>query len=310
MPAFHVARSIVIDAAQDKVLAILRDYHQWPAWSPWLIMEPDCPLKFSGTQGEVGATYNWNCAMIGAGSMTLVAASEHKLDMDLVFIRPFKSKARVVFEIEPAGDGQKVTWNMYGNLPFFMFFMTRMMKAWIGMDYDRGLKMLKRYVETGKVPSKLEIIGTGEMPPVTYIGIENSVPSLEAMGEIMSTDFKRLYALFEEKGWPIEEPPFSLYQHFDMATTASTFISAIPVKTSVAVDAPFICDTLPAAGIFTIKHTGEYEFLGNAWGLAKTAAQHQKIKARKKPMGIERYLNNPADTNPEDLQTEVVLLLK
>ncbi|MGV6816875.1 MAG: SRPBCC family protein [Thiotrichales bacterium] len=310
MPALHVARSIVIDAPQDKVLAILRDYRQWPVWSPWLIMEPDCPLQYSGTQGEPGAAYTWNCAMMGEGKMTLVAVSERKLDMDLVFKRPFKSKARVVFEIEAAGDAQKVTWNMYGSLPFFMFFMTKMMKAWISMDYDRGLKMLKRYVESGSVPSKLDIIGTGEIAPVTYVGIENSAPSLAVMGDIMRADFKQLYALFEEKGWSIEAPPFSLYHHFEMSSTASQFISAIPVKNPVSVDAPFLCDTLPAAGTFTVKHTGDYEFLGNAWGMAKTAAQHRKIKLRKKPVGMERYLNNPAETKPEDLQTEVVLFRK
>ncbi len=310
MPAFHVARSIVIDAPQEKVLTVLRDYQQWPAWSPWLIMEPDCPLQFSGTQGKLGASYAWRCAMIGAGSMTFVAASESILEMDLVFIRPFKSKARVVFEIDPVGDSQKVTWNMYGSLPFFMFFMTKMMKAWIGLDYDRGLKMLKRYVETGQLPSKTEVIGIGEMTSVTFVGIANSAPKLEALGETMSTDFKRLHALFEEKGWPIGHPGFSLYQQFDMFTTAAEFISAIPVEKPVTVDAPFICDTLRAGGTFTVKHTGDYEFLGNAWAMAKTVARHKKLKVRKKPMGLERYLNNPAETHPEDLQTEVVLFLK
>jgi len=49
------------------------------------------------------------------------------------------------------GDQTKVTWTMNGCVPIFLFFMIGMMKAWIGMDYERGLMMLKELAEKGKV---------------------------------------------------------------------------------------------------------------------------------------------------------------
>lgn len=45
---------------------------------------------------------------------------------------------------------------MDGKLPYFMFFMVKMMKNWIGMDYERGLAMLKEFIETGEVISRVE----------------------------------------------------------------------------------------------------------------------------------------------------------
>lgn len=312
MPAYHVARSIVIDASADKVLAALKDYRQWPVWSPWLILEPDCPLDFSENQGEVGANYAWNCQMIGEGSMRLTSVSDQRLEMDLVFLRPFKSNATVVFDIEPEGGAQKVTWHMHGSLPFFMFFMTKMMKAWIGMDYDRGLRMLKSYVETGEVKSQLEIVGSSETAEICYVGIENSCPSLDAIAPVMEKDYASLVALFEEKGWEPSQPPFSLYYSMDKVTTGMEFISAFPVAQPVTVEPPFVCRTLPAAKTYVVQHKGEYQFLGNAWGMAMTAVRHHKIKIKKKPVGLERYLNDPrdADTTPEELLTEVVLFRK
>ena len=41
-----------------------------------------------------------------------------------------------------------------------------MMEAFIGMDYDRGLLMLKDLVEKGSVPSKLDFIGEQKIESV------------------------------------------------------------------------------------------------------------------------------------------------
>ena len=36
---------------------------------------------------------------------------------------------------------------------FFLFWMRRQMELFIGMDYERGLKMLKEWIETGQILS-------------------------------------------------------------------------------------------------------------------------------------------------------------
>jgi hypothetical protein len=52
---------------------------------------------------------------------------------------------------------------MDSKQPFFQFFLKGMMTSLIGMDYERGLRMLKDYVETGSVPSTLEFPGIQEI---------------------------------------------------------------------------------------------------------------------------------------------------
>ncbi|MEZ6097042.1 MAG: hypothetical protein R3C03_22940 [Pirellulaceae bacterium] len=78
---------------------------------------------------------------------------------ELRFLKPFKSICETSFELEPVSNGTRVTWNMDGAMPWFMFWMIPMMKTFIGMDYRRGLLMIKDLIETGSIPSQTEVLG-------------------------------------------------------------------------------------------------------------------------------------------------------
>lgn len=309
MPAYHVEKTVKINGSKSQVLAEISDFRQWPAWSPWLILEPKCSLNYTGEQGQESAGYSWDGDMVGAGEMQLTGIGEQQLEMSLTFLRPFKSEAKVVFDIIEQADSCLVTWHMYGSLPFYLFFMKKMMQGWIGMDYERGLRMLKSVVETTKVNSTPEIIGYAEQPAQYYIGLTHSA-SIEAIGPIMREDFARLNEYVRDKNIVVTGAPFTLYHKMNMVTTESNFTSALPVSEKIEVPAPFEFHQLKATKTWQVKHTGHYEFLGNAWALAMMASRHQKVKTRKKPMGIERYLNDPATTPAEALETQVALLCK
>ena len=170
MPAFKVVRSIIINSSIDKVKASLIDFQQWPVWSPWLIMEPETTINYSAQQSQVGASYNWDGELTGAGEMELVEITDNHLTIDLRFQRPFKSSANVFFELEEQSKSTtKVSWNMKSQLPFFLFWMVKKMKVYIGMDYERGLKMLKDYLETGLVPSAIKIDPNSKIQSQHYI---------------------------------------------------------------------------------------------------------------------------------------------
>ncbi len=52
-----------MEKRNDKIFFVLSDFKQWPQWSPWLIMEPDCRLDYA-TDGK---SYSWVGKRIGAG---------------------------------------------------------------------------------------------------------------------------------------------------------------------------------------------------------------------------------------------------
>lgn len=157
MSKYKVERSIVIAYPKKKVLESLKDFSQWPHWSPWLKLEPDAKVCFSDNMGEEGSNYTWDGEQIGIGSMALVEVAENALEMHILFIKPHKSQAKVFFILEEEAEGTKVTWKMFFYLPWYMFFMARKMEDHLGRDYERGLVMLKSYLETGTVPSEVQL---------------------------------------------------------------------------------------------------------------------------------------------------------
>lgn len=309
MPSYHVVKSKVIDQPIDLIKRSLCDFKQWRRWSPWLIMEPDATLTYNDKQGQAGATYAWSGILVGAGSMEITDIMSREIHCKLTIVKPFKSEADVVFEFVQTPDGTEVIWHMYGNLPWWMFWMTKMMKSYIGMDYKRGLMMLKEYLETGKVSSHVIILGQMVIEEQSYVGIPCKC-SIDEIPLLMKKDFERLTRFVEDHQIKLECVPFSIYNTFDPVKNKTDFVSCIPYEGDIEIPSGFIKSTLPSMQVLKTKHTGRYEHLGNAWTTAFNYVRMKKLKLIKKPMGIEYYLNDPQDTLPEDLICEICLPLK
>ena len=65
--------------------------------------------------------------------------------MDLTFLKPCKSQAKVAFYLKEEGASTQVRWTMDSVLPFFLFWMKKSMEAYISQDYGRGLRLLKDF---------------------------------------------------------------------------------------------------------------------------------------------------------------------
>lgn len=151
MPRYHVARTIRIDAPPARVFDLVSDFDTWTTWSPWLCADPEATVTVSQPSSAVGAVYTWQGELVGQGKVEHRRLEPNRLIAEeLRFIKPFRSRADVNFELQPAGSGTEVTWHMYGSLPWFMFWMQSSLEAFIGMDYERGLKMLKELIETAR----------------------------------------------------------------------------------------------------------------------------------------------------------------
>lgn len=303
MFSYHVQKSIIIDSKKEDVLALLADFTNWPHWSPWLIIEPTAKLEFSDTQAKVGSSYSWDGELVGSGKMWLRELGDAKIDLDLEFYKPLKSKAKVSFDIKELSTGVEVRWHMDSSVPFYLFFLKKMMKAWIGMDYERGLMLLKEYIEKGKIDARLTLVGESSLEESYFIGIENSA-SLQDIGKIMSHDFEQLQEYIQNNNIQTSGVPFTYYKEMNIYTTLSSYIAAVPTIKPLKVPAPFISKKLESSRVWKVILDGEYKYLGNAWSLAMMSSRAKGIKIKKRPMGIELY------TKEDKTQSEVLLLIK
>jgi effector-binding domain-containing protein len=302
MPSFHVSKSVAIQASPEKVYAIVSDFHHWPKWSPWLITEPGVNVKVE----PGGKAYSWEGKRTGSGEMNVVKEnSPHRMEMLIRFLKPWKSTAPVWFDLKQQGQVTEVTWGMTGSLPFFMFFMKKMMAAYIGMDYERGLQLLKDYVETGAVPSVLTFKGIQDYAGTTYLGIKTSC-TMEEMDARMKEDFGKLSGWAAANGGLVAGKMFSIYHTWDVVKGLVAYTAGIPVKeVPGTLPTGFFGGVIPSTKVNTIAHTGPYKHLGNAWTTQYMMQRGKEFKHRKGIDPFEVYLNMPGEVPDAQLVTEV-----
>jgi hypothetical protein len=150
MSSYNVSRSTTIDADAERVHALVNDFHEWTTWSPWEDLDPKMSRTYSGPQSGPGARYEWHGnRKAGVGSQQITSSTPEGIDIDLSFLKPFKSKSHVHFTFAPMGSGTEVTWQMDGEQHGLMGVFGKVvpMDKLVGKDFEKGLARLKAVAE-------------------------------------------------------------------------------------------------------------------------------------------------------------------
>ncbi|MEM6885166.1 MAG: SRPBCC family protein [Verrucomicrobiota bacterium] len=307
MPALNITKSIHINASPELVYTRVFDFKQWPAWSPWLCAEPGCPLTYA----EDGSSYAWDGELIGSGSLTrLEAVDNEKIVCRLEMLKPWKSTSEVIFTFAAKDGGTEVTWTMNGSLPFFLFFLKGMMTCMVGMDYDRGLKMLKEYVETGAVISQIDYPGEESVGGFEYIGIRSQCKITE-LEKSMLADFDKLFEWYDGQDVEASSKPFTTYSKWKFGSGTCEYTIGLPFEPGVvAVPSGFVKDCIPKCEAFIVRYTGPYRNLGNAWSAGMSRQQAKVFATNKKIPPFEIYENDPRETPENELITKLCFPVK
>jgi hypothetical protein len=152
MGDFEVSRSATIAAPPRRLHELIDDFHQWRSWSPWEDVDPNLQREYSGADSGVGARYAWEGnRKAGKGSMEIVESTPQRVELRLVFEKPWKADNRVVFDLVPSGDNvTQVTWRMLGTTTGVgaLFSKVVPMDRMVGKDFEKGLERMKSAAET------------------------------------------------------------------------------------------------------------------------------------------------------------------
>jgi len=150
--SFSVRRTATMNAPAEKIFALISDFHQWGAWSPWETRDPGMKRSFEGVARGKGAVYAWDGNKnVGSGRMEILeAATPSKITIKLDFFKPFEGHNTAEFTMLPQGSATEVNWVMYGPASFMSKVMQVFMSLdrMIGKDFEAGLANLKKRVET------------------------------------------------------------------------------------------------------------------------------------------------------------------
>lgn len=151
MPGKYVIeKHIVINKQPAEVFSKVADFNFYREWNPWQKSEPGAKYKISGTPATVGHRYDWEGRKIGSGSLTVKSLTPNsKIDLDLEFIKPWKSKAFDNWIFEDLENGTtKVTWHNSGPLPYpTARLMGPVISKNLSTQFVQGLNSLKEMCE-------------------------------------------------------------------------------------------------------------------------------------------------------------------
>lgn len=308
MGKMFIERSIEIAAPVKKIYDILIDMGQWDKWSPWLIMDPNARVVVS----DDSRFYEWNGERVGEGNMQVMDSKDQQwIRYDLMFLKPWKSKADVHFRLTPIDDSNtKVIWDMNSDWPFFLFFMKKSMEAYVGMDYHRGLMMLKDYCENDSIQSKLDFLGDEHIDGFRYVGIRRKC-SMDEMSNYMSKDMGSIQASFKDQPELLDGLSFTQYHKWDVVKRQVEYTSAFSVKAGV--EAPsdnMVAGNIPTINATRVRHTGPYQHLGNAWSTLYTMQRKKEFKINKSVDPFEIYENMPGEVPEQELRTTIHFPIK
>lgn len=146
---YHYEKSIVINAPKEKVWTHLNTMKGMNEWNPFVKMDPNLQIAYSGTGENVGDSYKWkgnDKAGEGEQTVTEIIPNE-KLGAKLHFVKPFEGDAKIAFVLTPEGNGTKVTWVFDNELNAMMKVMKPMMDGNMDKMFGQGLDDLKKLSE-------------------------------------------------------------------------------------------------------------------------------------------------------------------
>ncbi|WP_041546678.1 MULTISPECIES: SRPBCC family protein [unclassified Nocardioides] len=154
MGGYDVVRTTDIAADPARVHALVDDFQEWTTWSPWEDLDPALERTYTGPDAGVGAHYAWRGnRKAGAGSMEITGSTPERIDIQLVFQKPFAAVNPVAFTFTPTqvggAPGTHVEWRMRGEPKGLWGLVGRLlpMDKMVGKDFDKGLARLKGVAE-------------------------------------------------------------------------------------------------------------------------------------------------------------------
>jgi hypothetical protein len=149
---FRVARSIEINAPATAIFPYMNNQRQMNSWNPWMKLDPNVKVTFSGPEEGVGAVTEWEGnSSVGAGKSTVThsfAPIQVRLKME--WLKPMEGTSTVDYSLKQLGETTTLEWIIFGENGIFSRVMCIFMDMdkMIGGEFEKGLSELKKAVET------------------------------------------------------------------------------------------------------------------------------------------------------------------
>jgi hypothetical protein len=280
-----IEKSIVINGSKDVVASQMFMFNNFNNWNPWIEYDTATKWHVEGTDGATGSKYIWESEKIGSGEMTATGVTADQKNYDMLLKGFMGGPANGYYRLDDAGNGQtKATWTFNQHSGFPKNAMNLVMVGMLEESFEKGLKNLKEYVESGKAGTggtayKIEEV---EFPAHTYATIRKTIGFAE-----MEKFFGEGYgALFPAAGERISGPATGLYYKWDQQTGQTDVAAAVPVSGADPVKGAAMVN-VPAGKSYLIKYTGGYN---GSMKAHEAMGKHLAANGKAQGLVVEEYV--------------------
>ena len=309
---FSVERSISINAPKSIIKEQVMYFEKSKDFSPWHNMDPDIKDWMEGDDGTIGAIYFWDGNdEVGEGYQELMSVQENRVEIDVTFIRPFKSVAHTYFQFEENDNSVEVVWGFHSKFPrpFNVMGLFFNMEDAIGEDYEKGLANLKELAEgiAAKQGSGIELV---ELSERHYLGFRKRMP-MDEMEAFFAKHYEELSAYIgghdfvESNGRAT-----ALYYDWDEDNNEVDVAAAFPVTGNLDQVSLEGYEQMSLSGkAYKAVHRGSYETIEETHGMIHSF--YGKHNLPLPDLVVEEYVNNPNDvSSSEELVTNIFYVEK
>lgn len=311
----HVQRSILIEAPDCHVFAVLDGFGRFDEWSPWAAIDPEgTETVLSGPSHGVGARTDWSSDHpdVGSGSQEITASvPNQRIDIELVFEGQGASQAAYVIRDNEANT--EVTWSFdmdAGLNPILRWMGVLAFDGMIGADYERGLGKLEALIEAEAGADWCDgAFDRVEVAAQRYLVTERSVSlgEHEAVAPTLGAAYGQLMTAIASAGAQSTDMPVVITRSLEQGQW--TFDAAIPVADDLAMELGEDLGLIdgPVGQAVRLTHRGPYSGLSDANLQLEAMLQAHGFEPLLK---WERYANDPTTVEPEAIVTELFALIE
>lgn len=309
---YKVERSIDINAPLDVIMDQVSNLRNVNEWSPWSEYDPDMKSSYSGTDGEVGSSSEWQGnKKVGKGKQEITKITENRVETKITFIEPWESVSSSYIQCDQEGAAVKVTWGFEGKNPYpwnaLCVFMS--MDKMLGKEFEKGLKKLKERCENPLSAGSNESYEINEMDfnPMVYIAQKGEV-SFNEIGKFYNTHLPALYTAVSQAGIKPLGAPTGLYFKWDEKNHKTEMAAAIPVSEEAKVE-KYEKIKIPGSKALYINYYGPYENMEKAHYAMDKYMKEKDLKPNE--LVIEEYITDPVkEADTSKWLTKIIYLIK
>ncbi len=137
--------------------------------------------------------------------------------------------------------------------------------------------------------------------------VRTTTPVAE-LPQIMGTIYGEIAEFMQKEGVPFTGPPFALYHNMDMQALDVEIGFPVPADSASRGNERVQAGKIPGGKVLAVLHTGPYSAMEETYTKAMAHIEKEGLKVM--PWMYEAYLNDPGETPPEQLQTEIFFPLE